>query len=240
MITLYQFPSRWDLPNSSVFCFKVETYLRMAGIEYKVKIGSPPKAPKGKLPYIKDSKTGQTVSDSSDIIEYLKATYGDTLDAHLTAQQRAQGHMLSRMLEEHTYWALLHARWIDERGWSEMSVFLSELLPPVLGALLKGVLRKGIRKSLHAQGTGRHTPEEIWKRAKLDLDALIEQLGDNDFILGAEPSSFDAIAYTSFVSFLVPPIENPLQTHLQNNENVKRYVERVKARYFSDWSAPQS
>ena len=37
MITLYQFPSRGNLPNPSPFCMKLETYLRMAGLIYETR-----------------------------------------------------------------------------------------------------------------------------------------------------------------------------------------------------------
>ncbi len=77
MITLYQFPPCWDLPNASPFCMKVENYLRMSNLPYRtVSVLNPAKGPKGKLPFITDN--GQTVADSSFILDYLKATHGDT------------------------------------------------------------------------------------------------------------------------------------------------------------------
>ena len=78
MIELYQFPPMWGLPNFSPLCLKLETWLRMAKLPYQApKCGIPlGKAPKHKLPYIVDR--GQSIGDSSLIIDYLKATYGDT------------------------------------------------------------------------------------------------------------------------------------------------------------------
>ena len=35
MIKLYQFKRTFGLPNMSPFCMKVETWLRMAGLEYE-------------------------------------------------------------------------------------------------------------------------------------------------------------------------------------------------------------
>jgi hypothetical protein len=50
MIKLYQIERTWGIPNLSPFCCKIETYLRMAGIEYDIKSALPFSAPKGKLP----------------------------------------------------------------------------------------------------------------------------------------------------------------------------------------------
>ena len=36
MITLHQPPRAWGMPNVSPFCVKLETYLRMTGVEYQV------------------------------------------------------------------------------------------------------------------------------------------------------------------------------------------------------------
>ena len=43
---------------------------------------------------------GRTVADSGFIIEYLKQTYGDSLDAGLDAQAQARSHVLRRLAEE--------------------------------------------------------------------------------------------------------------------------------------------
>lgn len=86
-IRLHQFAPAFGLPNASPFCMKVETYLRMAGLPWEaVNDGDVLKAPKKKLPYIKDGD--RVVADSSFIIDPLKATRGDALDDWLDASQR--------------------------------------------------------------------------------------------------------------------------------------------------------
>lgn len=88
MLKLYQFAPAFGLPNPSNFCLKLETYLRMADIPFESVYGMEMnKAPKGKMPYIEDS--GNTIGDSNFIIEYLKQTYGDKLEAHLTPSEIA-------------------------------------------------------------------------------------------------------------------------------------------------------
>ncbi len=41
---------------------------------------------------------------------------------------------------------------------------------------------------LRAQGTGRHSREEIYAQGKADLDAVATLLGDQPFMLGTEPT----------------------------------------------------
>lgn len=67
MITLFQFPAAFNVPNASPYCLKLETWLRLAGLEYQVKVVSDPrKAPKGKLPYVRIE--GEAIGDSEIVI----------------------------------------------------------------------------------------------------------------------------------------------------------------------------
>ena len=51
MIKLYQFAPAFGLPNTSSFCLKLETYLRMVEIPFEsVYSNEMGKAPKGKMP----------------------------------------------------------------------------------------------------------------------------------------------------------------------------------------------
>ncbi|MBC7396619.1 MAG: hypothetical protein H7333_04175 [Bdellovibrionales bacterium] len=50
----------------SPFCVKLETYLRMAKLEYKIKSGLPNKSPNGRIPYV--NLDGKLIGDSGIII----------------------------------------------------------------------------------------------------------------------------------------------------------------------------
>src|SRR5437870_12243490 len=116
MIQLYQFPTALGIPNLSPFCMKTEVWLRLAGLDYEIKwTPNPGKGPKGKLPFIKDRD--KVVADSQNIIEHLEKAYSVNLDAGLSAEQKAIAHAFTRMLGEHTYFALVYYRWIDPAGW---------------------------------------------------------------------------------------------------------------------------
>lgn len=86
MVTLHQFRRAWHIPNPSQFCVKLETYLRMAEIEYRIVETLPLAAPLGKLPYIEHD--GRKIADSRIIIGYLQQRFSDGPDQTLTARQK--------------------------------------------------------------------------------------------------------------------------------------------------------
>jgi glutathione S-transferase len=236
MITLHQGPAAWGIANTSPFCLKLESYLRMTKVPYTVKGADFRKAPTGKIPFIEDD--GKLVGDSQLVIEHLKRKHGDVLDAKLTPEQVAQGHAVRRMLEESTYWHILQVRWAAEDGWKLYRPIFEALFPPVVGKVVPGMIRRSVLKALRAHGLGRHQSEHIVEMGKADLAALAVLLGDKPFLLGEQPTSFDATVYGFVASILVFPVDSPLRRFAQEQQNLVRYVERFQQRYFGDWSPP--
>jgi glutathione S-transferase len=232
LITLFQFDPAFGLPNASQFCMKVETYLRMAGLDFQIAPrANIMKAPKGKMPWIEDD--GHVVADSGFIIDYLKSRYGDPLDAHLTPPEVAVALAFRRLLEENLYWAVLHARWFTTEGWLLTRRAFFGSLPPVVREVLPALARRGIRKELWGQGMGRHSIEEIETIGRADLTALADFLGDKPYFMGAQPTSLDAIAYSFLANLLWVPLEMPLKAHAQRYPQFEAYCCRMRDRYYS-------
>lgn len=233
MIRLYQFPPLFGLPNASPFCMKVENYLRMAGLPYQCPRGVDlRKAPKGKLPYIEDNAI--TVADSTFIVDYLKAAYGDILDAWLTAEQMATALAFQRMLEENTYWAVLYSRWFEADGWRlTRAAFFGGLKPP-LKWIVPQIARRSLRKQFHGHGMGRHTRDEIYAIGKRDVSALADFLGSKPYFMGAQASSLDAVAYAFLANVIEVPLDSDFKCHASRYRNLVAYCERMKANYYSD------
>ena len=232
MIKLHQFKSAFDLPNLSPFCMKVETYLRMAGLEYEtVLVTIPSKLPKGKAPIIEDN--GQMIADSTFIIRYLEKAYNVDLDSGLSKKQRVLGWAFGRMLEEHYYWLLVYSRWLDDRSWPTMKKAFFDQLPPVARFVVPTILRNRQRRNLHAQGIGRHSEEEIYELAKADLMSVAEELGDKPFFMGESPTTIDAIVYSFIANSIQTPLKTPIQQAAADFENFSLYCDRMKRRYFS-------
>jgi glutathione S-transferase len=227
MINLYQFKRYWGLPNPSPFCMKLETYLRLAKLPYKINvIQNPGNAPKGKLPFIKDE--GVTLSDTSMIIEYLKKKYGDPLDEHLTSMQKAQGIAVQRMLEEHLYWIMVYSRWIEPEGWKVISKDFFSDMPRIIRAFVPNMLRRSVKKTLYRQGIGRHSREEIYMLGKQDLTSIADLLYSQPFLFGNKPTSFDACAYAFLASILMSPVNSPLKAYASLRPELAAYCDRMK------------
>ena len=147
MIKLYQFAPAWDVPNLSPFCLKVETFLKMAGLPYEIVDAIPLQGPKGQLPFIEDN--GKRIGDSQFIVEYLKKTYGDSVDGHLTPGERAVSNAMQRLIENHLCWAFVFARFGKrDVNWAENKRAIFGGLPPIVRDLVSVLARRGILRQL--------------------------------------------------------------------------------------------
>lgn len=232
MVTLYQFAPAFGLPNPSPFCLKIETYLRMIGEPYETKVANPRRAPKGKLPFIKDGTI--VVSDSFHIIQHLIKTRGDKLDQGLSAENKALAHVIRRMLEEGTYFGLVYSRWVDDAGFEAAKNELFGSMPALARAIVPSIARGMVKKQTQAQGTGRHAPEDIYAMIADDLAALSVLLGEKSFFLGDSPTSIDATAYAFLALVLWAPKPPGLAGVIEKHPNLVAYGERMKNRFWAN------
>lgn len=229
MIELHQFAPALGLMNASPFCMKAEVFLRLSGLEYRALNASPLKAPKGKLPFVRDGDS--VIGDSEAIVAWLQQHHHERLPQALRDAPRGADHALRRMLEEHTYFALLWLRWIDDAAWPATRSAFFGTLPAPLRAVVPAVVRRKIRRDVMGQGLGRHSSDEVSGRACADLDALGAALGKSDFFGGDEPATLDATTYAFVANLLWAPIDSPVRAHLQRNlPALAAYCERMRSR----------
>lgn len=237
MLTLYQFPSIWGLPNTSPFCLKVETYLRLAEIPYEVRaVMDPRKAPKGKFPFIKIE--GKTIADSELIIDFLKGKFSDRLDSKLSKEQRALTVILDQCFAERLYWIILYARWQYEPNWLQVKEAFFARLPPFSKLFIPALVRKSTLKTLYAQGLGRHSYDEVLEMGYKTLDALADILADKNYFHGDEPSSVDATAFAFLVNILGTPYDDSLKTHLARSKNTVGLCNRMWDAFYPEFKKP--
>ncbi|MDX1498150.1 MAG: glutathione S-transferase family protein [Salinisphaeraceae bacterium] len=235
MITLYQYPPAMGLPNASPFCMKIETWLRMAELDYQVELmPDPRKTPYGKLPMI--DHDGHKVPDSGCIIPYLEQACGVNLDASLSLEQKAIGHAYTRMLEEHSYWGLVYGRWLDDNTWPQVREVWFGKMPPGVKQLLSRYLRKLVRRDAHGQGLSRHPQEEVMRRLGLDMEAVSQQLGDKDYFLASEPHNVDATIFAFLSNIARADLDDSLKPLVNAHANLVAYCDRMQARYFGNKS----
>lgn len=231
-VVLHQFPPSKNVPNLSMFCLKVETFLRLHKVPYENQYGWKA-GRKGKLPWIeyKDDK----VVDSHSIVDYLNEKFELNKDNELTADQHALGHVITTTLEENTYFAHLYHRYIIDFG--EAKKLMSQTSGGGLAFNLNAkMIQRKIRSYLHGQGMGRHAPEEVYEIAQKDLKAVSVLLGEKDFLLGNEPSSYDCTVFGLLAILLWSGVDEKFSTFMkENTPNLVTYCERVKALCWTDW-----
>jgi glutathione S-transferase len=234
MITLYSFGPAFGLPDPSPFVTKAELLLKIAGLPYAVDTGSLRKAPKGKLPYIVDN--GETVADSTFIRWHLEKKYNIDFDRGLNTEQRAIAWAFEKMLEEHLYWAAVHARWVDDTNFAKGPANFFRKIPAPIRLFLVPMIRRHVRRALHSQGFGRHSPEEIVALGSRSIDATADFLGTKPFMMGAELTGLDATAFAFLAGVLCPLFETPLRAAAERHDNLRRYVGRMTVRFYPDRS----
>jgi glutathione S-transferase len=232
MITLYSFGPGFGLPDPSPFVTKAEVLLKMAELPYRVDTGGFSEAPKGKLPYIEDD--GEIIADSTFIRWHLERKYKIDFDRGLSPEQRAIAWAFEKMFEDHLYWAVVHARWMDDANFAKGPRTFFRAVPAPVRPLVVAMIRRQLRRTLHGQGFGRHSPDEIVALGTRSVDATADFLGTKPYIMGAEPTGLDATAFAFVAGVLCPLFDTPLRSAAERHENLKRYVGRMTARFYPD------
>ncbi len=238
MITLYQFSPALGLRCPSPPCLKLETYLRMVELPYQVAANADVlKAPKKKLPYIQDQ--GRVIPDSNFIISYLKETYGDPLDQHLSAEEKAILLGMRRLMEENLYWATFCSRWVPEETWSVVRKEIFADLPTPLKWLVPKLVRRNALRDMYGQGMGRHSRDEVHEIGMQDVQAISDFLGDKPYLMGDQPTSLDATGYGTLVNLLWASVGSPIQEYGLTLENLGAYCDRMHSRYWTHAPVPE-
>lgn len=233
-IRLFAFGTGWGVPfpTSAPFPLKLATWLRIAGVPFEFVVANDPsKGPKGKSPWIEYGTV--RMGDSTLIIEHLAHRGSIDLDAHLDAHQRALAVAVQRMLEEHYHQSFEHQLFFGRGSEERLREFASSM-PIPLRWLAPTVIKRAFGKQLRARGMGRHSEEVIIAQGKADLDALSELLGNKPYFLGDRPSSIDACIFGFLGVSLYVAGDNPLYRYGASLENLLRYCERMRARYFPE------
>jgi glutathione S-transferase len=228
-LVLHQPPTRpWGTPNTSTFCVKLETYLRVTETPYTLAPFKRSEAPKGKIPYV--FLDGEFIGDSQLIIDKLEHRAKQPLDAGLSPRDRATAHMLRRALEEGLYFVGLYIKWELDGGYRHTRDEMKQFVP----AIALPIVRRIQRKKLHAQGTGRHTHDEVMAIGIGDIDALAALLGDSPFLLGAAPRVVDCTAFAFVETIAGFPLDTPVKQRVLGHANLVAYRNRFRERWWKD------
>ena len=238
MITLYRYIPAWDMVDLSPFCIKVESYLRMAGVPFESRVGDVRKAPKGKLPYIEDD--GVIISDSRDIIDHVERRIPNALDRDLSPEQLALTTAFRALIEEEVYFYAMVLRWTMDDGWKIYQPILRRYLvaigvPALFTPIAAAMARRQVTKAAVAQGSGRHSREELEVRMLHAMQAVATQMQAfaGPYFFGQEPHVIDATAYAFLSAALDSPFPSKAKELLSKDANALAYAAGIKERYFS-------
>jgi len=231
-ITLYTFGRYWGLPDPSPFVMKADLLLKLSRLPYETARGDMRKAPKGKLPFLRDGET--VVADSTLIRLHLEQKHGIDFDRGLSIRDRGVAWSVEKMLEDHMYWALIYWRWMDADNFAKGPKAFFKRAPALLRPMIERAVLKRIRRNLHGQGFGRHSDAEKAAMAGRCIEALAQVLGDNRYFMGAQPCGADSTVFAFIAAGLTPYFQSPVQQKLAATPNLVAYHERMMAEFYPD------
>jgi len=230
VVVLHRFAPFLGAPDPSPFVIKTMMLLKLAGVPFAEVQGNPLKAPRKLLPYIEDD--GVVVADSGLIRLHIERKYGVDFDSGLDPAQKAVAWTVERMCEDHLYFAMLEARWLDRTAFRRGVGKMFGAIPLPLRPFAKVMLRRANAARLHGHGLGRYTKSEIAWLAARDIDALAAIMGASPYLLGDKPCGSDASVFGIVTSILTPPLDNALRDAMRKHPNLVAYCDRMMRQFF--------
>lgn len=231
MLILQTYIPAFGAPTATPFGLKVMGLLKMANADYETKYGADPrKAPKQKLPVLIDGD--KTIADSDVIRDYLETKFEIDFDEGLSPRDRAISRALIRMVEEHSYFAVICDRWVNDDNWDVLrKTFFNKIPAPLRGFITKQIRKQAVAQAT-AQGMARHTVAEQLTRVDKDLMAITGILGDKPFLFGDKPTAADASVVAILTNIATAPVPTPLSKRLNDDANLTAYRNRGCAALF--------
>jgi glutathione S-transferase len=233
MITLYTFGSYWGLPDPSPFVMKADMLMKLSRLPYEVDTRGFGKAPKGKLPYIRDGET--LVADSTLIRLHLEKKHGIDFDRGLSPHDRGVAWSVEKMLEDHLYWVIVYWRWLNDANFEKGPKAFFQRAPALVRPLVIPMVRKRIRATLHGHGIGRHSEAETTALASRGVEALAQILGDKPYFMGTQPCGADATVFGFVASLLCPQFDSPVRDSMAGMANLVAYNDRMMREYYPEF-----
>jgi len=232
MLTLYTFGPAFGLPDASPFVSKALTLLKISELEFETNTKEFNKAPKGKLPYLKDGD--QIIADSTFIRLHLEDVYGIEFDKGLDASQRGIAWAFEKLCEDHLYWSTVHSRWMDDDNFNAGPIKFFEAAPRLIRPVVTKIVRRKVSKSLHGHGFGRYNDQERALLAARGVAAIADYLGEKSYFMGDSVCGVDATIFAFVNSGLCDRFNAPMRDALESHDNLKAYNGRMKAKYFPE------
>jgi glutathione S-transferase len=225
----------FGLPDASPFVTKAEMLLKLAGLPYRTEVGDLRAAPRGKVPWIDDD--GTIVPDSTLIRFHIERKYAFDFDKGLSAAEKGIAWAVEKLLEDHLYWAMIDARWMNDENFAKGPAQFFAGVPEQARAGVMEKARALVAGNLKGHGMGRYSQNEIAALAKRALGSVTAILGDKPFLMGAAPCGADATLFAFVAGLLCPLFTTPLLDLAASRQTLVDYRDRMMAQYFPDMVA---
>jgi len=232
MITLYTFGPAFGLPDPSPFVTKAEVLLKMASLPYRMDTKGFGKAPKGKLPYIRDGE--DIIADSTFIRLHLEKRYNIDFDKGLSPKERGLAWAVEKLCEDHLYWLLVYERWAEDANFKRGPAKFFDAAPAPVRPFVKWFIRRQVKRALHGQGSGRYSESERAILADRTFASLSAILGDQPYIMGEKPCGADATVFAFVLGALCPVFGAGMRTSAESHTNLKDYCARLNRQYYQE------
>ncbi len=229
-VYLYQFPPLGGVRNASIFCLKLECFLKQNNIDYEVVNFMKGKSPTCQFPYIEFN--GSVYAESSAIIDMLTKYF--KIESKLSDEQKGLETLIVRTCEDSLYYNTLYFRWVDDEGWTGTKRLFFSFGNPILSNLFAYYARRYWKNRLYYQSVSRHSVQHIIEQAVRDMNSLSAILGNKKFILGTDfPTVADFIVYASTSNVLLFDIPSPLRATV-TQQNLIDHMNRIDGMLFKN------
>ncbi len=232
MIIVHGFGKAIGVEDPSPFVLKVQSYLKMAAIEYELKSGieSYKKSPRALLPFIEDGE--KIIADSYFIIEYLKKNYVD-LDHHLSDRQKASLCFMQQALDTTLYEIFLSTRWQGENWPKIKEVFFKRLpIPSFMQSLIASKSQKKVLQRLNYR-INKYSYDELLHIADDIFRSLSTTLGGDHYMYNNQVSTADALCFAYLAQFILCDIKSPFSEKAEYYENLVAYCHHIQNQFFT-------
>lgn len=221
----------------SPYTCKLELWLKLAKIPYEpitiLAAEGLQKGPRGLFPWIE--LDGQEMGDSGLIIDHLTKLHDDPLnDRRLTEDQVVIGELVKSMCEYDLFYILAHGRFGDDRSDYESLCKFNLGIPPEQDAdpeMIKA-MRGFVLEKLDAWRIGRYDQDYVIKELRRCLSTLSKALGDKPYLLGDQPSAYDATLFGVLTNIIHYPFRNAQVAVSREYTNLVEYCDRIRTAYF--------
>ncbi|KAA0154494.1 hypothetical protein FNF29_02371 [Cafeteria roenbergensis] len=242
----------------SIFCLKVETFLRVAKIPFSVKGALPSTAPKGKIPFAKHGST--TTCDSHYMLEYLLNTFskegtsrehaestrkGDAagmlgdlaLPGTMDARQLAVAKAIEVVIEHRLYYNGMMLRWGHDDGFAKITKIFFGAVPAIIKPFILRMVRRNVWDTMRAQGVATHHVSDVDRREIEDWDtvATLFETSGTPFLGGDAPCPQDCTLFAALDNLLNTPFPSKAKDHvIAKHPALVEYADAFRARFFPD------